>query len=158
MDPNISGSLEDQVSELRLRVRRLEEALAGRGITLGREHAAPAARDAGAAAMGPAPSASALGMGLPVSPALTPAQSPIAPPRFGLTDQAKPEESRSLESRIGSHWFNRVAILAILIGMAWFLKMAMDNHWIGPLGRVLIGLIAGAGLIAWSERFRKPRI
>ena len=42
----------------------------------------------------------------------------------------------------------------MLIGMAWFLKFAIDNHWIGPLGRVLIGLTAGAGLIAWSERFR----
>jgi uncharacterized membrane protein len=38
--------------------------------------------------------------------------------------------------------------------MAWFVKLAIDNHWIGPLGRVLIGLVAGAGLIAWSERFR----
>jgi uncharacterized membrane protein len=30
----------------------------------------------------------------------------------------------------------------------------MDNHWIGQLGRVLIGLVAGAGFIVWSERFR----
>jgi len=47
-----------------------------------------------------------------------------------------------------------VGILAVLIGMAWFLKFAIDNHWIGPLGRVLIGLVAGGALIAWSERFR----
>ena len=74
------------------------------------------------------------------------------PPSFGgLT---APTDSRSLESRIGSQWFNRVGILAVLIGMAWFLKLAIDNHWIGPLGRVLIGLVAGAALIAWSERFR----
>jgi len=59
-----------------------------------------------------------------------------------------------MESRIGSQWFNRIGILAVLIGMAWFVKLAIDNHWIGPLGRVLIGLLAGAGLIAWSERFR----
>jgi uncharacterized membrane protein len=63
-------------------------------------------------------------------------------------------EERSLESRIGSQWFNRIGILAVLIAAAWFLKLAIDNHWIGPLGRVLIGLVAGAGLIAWSERFR----
>ncbi len=43
----------------------------------------------------------------------------------------------------------------MLIGVAWFLKLAFDNHWIGPLGRVLIGLLAGAALIAWSERFHK---
>ena len=63
-------------------------------------------------------------------------------------------EEQSLESRIGSQWFNRIGILAVLIAAAWFLKLAIDNHWIGPLGRVLIGLVAGAGLIAWSERFR----
>ncbi|HVT98651.1 MAG TPA: DUF2339 domain-containing protein, partial [Acidobacteriaceae bacterium] len=55
---------------------------------------------------------------------------------------------------IGSQWFNRIGILAVLIAAAWFLKLAIDNHWIGPAGRVLIGLVAGAGLIAWSERFR----
>ena len=64
-------------------------------------------------------------------------------------------DGQSLESRIGSQWFNRVGILAVLIGVAWFLKLAFDNHWIGPLGRVMIGLLAGAGLIAWSERFHK---
>jgi uncharacterized membrane protein len=43
----------------------------------------------------------------------------------------------------------------MLIGVAWFLKLAFDNHWIGPLGRVFVGLVAGAALIAWSERFEK---
>jgi uncharacterized membrane protein len=42
-----------------------------------------------------------------------------------------------------------------LIGATWFLKLAMDNHWIGPLGRVVAGLIAGTGLVVWSERFRR---
>ena len=62
-----------------------------------------------------------------------------------------------MESRIGSQWFNRIGILAVLIAMAWFLKLAIDNHWVGPLGRVLIGLLAGAGLVAWSEHFRMRR-
>ncbi len=63
-------------------------------------------------------------------------------------------EERSLESRVGSQWFNRIGIIALLIGVAWFLKFAFDNHWVGPAGRVLIGLLSGAALIAWSERFR----
>jgi uncharacterized membrane protein len=66
---------------------------------------------------------------------------------------AKPRAS--FEDRLGSQVFNRIAIIAILIGATLFLKLAMDNHWIGPLGRVLIGLVAGAGLILWSERFRR---
>lgn len=63
-------------------------------------------------------------------------------------------DAESLESRVGSQWFNRIGILAVLIGVALFLKLAFDNHWIGPLGRVLIGLAGGAALVLWSERFR----
>src|SRR5205807_5921772 len=29
-----------------------------------------------------------------------------------------------------------------------------ENNWIGPAGRVTIGLIAGIAVIVWSERFR----
>ena len=60
----------------------------------------------------------------------------------------------SLETRIGSQLFNRIGILAVLIGAAWFLKFAIDNHWIGPAGRVLTGLLSGAVIFAGSERFR----
>lgn len=70
-------------------------------------------------------------------------------------EPALEKPQRSLEDRLGSQIFNRIGIVAILIGATWFLKLAMDNHWIGALGRVLIGLIAGAGLVVWSERFRR---
>jgi uncharacterized membrane protein len=61
----------------------------------------------------------------------------------------------SLENRIGAQLLNRVGILAVLIGMAWFLKLAFDRDWIGPQIRILIGLGCAAGLVAWSERFRR---
>jgi uncharacterized membrane protein len=59
-----------------------------------------------------------------------------------------------LESRIGSHWLNRIGIAALLIGISYFLKFAFDNNWIGPAGRVSIGLLAGIAVVIWSERFR----
>lgn len=61
----------------------------------------------------------------------------------------------SLEARIGSQWFNRIGILAVLIGAAWFLKYAVDQHWLGPAARLWIGILSGVALIAWSERFRR---
>ena len=39
--------------------------------------------------------------------------------------------------------------------MAWFLKLAFDRDWIGPGIRILIGLACAAGLVIWSERFRR---
>ncbi len=81
-------------------------------------------------------------------------QFPVAAPQFRSLEPAPAGDSRSLESRIGSQWFNRIGILAVLIGVAWFLKLAFDNHWIGPLGRVIIGLLAGAALIVWSSAFK----
>ena len=62
--------------------------------------------------------------------------------------------SSDLESRIGSHWLNRIGIAAVLIGVSYFLKYAFDSGWIGPTGRVAIGLIAGIAVVLWSERFR----
>lgn len=60
----------------------------------------------------------------------------------------------SLESRIGSHWLNRIGIAAVLIGISYFLKFAFENNWIGPAGRVAIGIVAGVAVLLWSERFR----
>ncbi len=96
---------------------------------------------------------------LPVPPLSTAVQPPVAVPvpKFLSIEPEPSADSRTLENRIGSQWFNRVGILAVLIGVAWFLKFAFDNHWIGPLGRVLIGLLAGAALIVWSERFPQER-
>jgi uncharacterized membrane protein len=64
------------------------------------------------------------------------------------------QSDSDLESRIGSHWLNRIGIAALLIGVSYFLKFAFDNNWIGPAGRVTIGLLAGIAMVVWSERFR----
>ena len=59
-----------------------------------------------------------------------------------------------LETRIGAHWFNRIGIVAVLIGVSYFLKYAFDNAWVGPAGRVVIGLGAGLAVVVGSEYVR----
>ncbi|MGB8060319.1 MAG: DUF2339 domain-containing protein [Candidatus Sulfotelmatobacter sp.] len=90
------------------------------------------------------------------------AAAPVQPP-YPLVPPSPPPPRRTatahapqpdLESRIGSHWLNRIGIAALLIGISYFLKFAFDNNWIGPAGRVTIGLIAGIAMVVWSERFR----
>ncbi len=158
MDPNDSGShdsgsLEQQLTDLRARVLRLEHTLEERGIAIdpAATQPVPAATPQPAPVPPPPPPHIRWSQAeLPAVLVSTAAETPIRVPRSTV----RPAEDHSLESRIGSQWFNRIGILAMLIGVAWFLKLAFDNHWIGPMGRVIIGLVAGTALIAWSERFR----
>jgi uncharacterized membrane protein len=155
MDPNDLGSLQQQLTDLRARMLRLESALEQRGITTEpadtrREEPAPDPPQGSISATVEPPLPSNVPWTPPEMPAVAAPEAPIRVTRSAV----RLAEDHSLESRIGSQWFNRIGILAVLIGVAWGLKLAFDNHWIGPLGRVIIGLVAGAALIAWSERFR----
>ncbi|MGZ7080718.1 MAG: DUF2339 domain-containing protein, partial [Thermoanaerobaculia bacterium] len=72
--------------------------------------------------------------------------SQVPPPRV-------PRTSANLESLIGGHWLNRIGIAAVLVGVAYFLKYAFENEWVGPAARIGIGIAIGVALLAWSERF-----
>ena len=56
-----------------------------------------------------------------------------------------------LETTIAARWFNRIGILALLVGVSFFLKYAFDNNWIGPAGRIAIGILLGAAMLPWSQ-------
>ncbi len=88
------------------------------------------------------------------APAELPRAAPPSAPPPPLT-MPGPPRALSLETRIGAQWLNRVGIAAVLIGMAWFLKLAFDRNWIGPGVRILIGIACSVVLVVWSERFRR---
>lgn len=91
----------------------------------------------------------------PVTPVSTPRSTGLeSVSLFGTQASAKKKEDIGLEKKIGQVWLNRIGITAVLIGVAFFLQWAFQNGLIGPAGRVAIGLIAGIGLVVWSERFR----
>jgi uncharacterized membrane protein len=92
----------------------------------------------------------------PIPPQLPSPPVPALPPSAAFSPPAKGyASSADLESRIGSQLLNRIGIAALLIGVSYFLKFAFDNNWIGPAGRISIGLLSGIAVIAWSERFRE---
>src|SRR5216684_4771419 len=66
---------------------------------------------------------------------------------------SKPKSSSSLdlETLIGGRWLNRIGIVAIIGAVTFFLKYAFDNNWIGPSGRVAIGILLGAAMLPWSH-------
>jgi uncharacterized membrane protein len=58
----------------------------------------------------------------------------------------------NVEALIAGRWLHYVGILAVLFAVAFFLKYAFENNWIGPRGRVGIGLLMGSALFPWSHR------
>jgi len=138
------------LAELTARVYRVERKL-GMDAQAAAETQTPSKSPAGA----PLPPEVGRSGNVPVPPPLKPpeprAPYPIVPP---ATHPSAAQPEIDLESRIASHWFNRIGIAALLVGVSYFLKFAFDNNWIGPAGRVAIGLIGGIAVVLWSERFR----
>ncbi len=93
---------------------------------------------------------------MPTEQPFEPAPGP--PPAFtSYPAETRRQGNRSVESRIGSQWLNRVGIVALLIAVTLALKFAVDKHWIQftQSGRIVTGLVLGAAVVLWSERFRR---
>src|SRR5271156_4740339 len=92
----------------------------------------------------------------PLSPTHTPA--PVRPPGPAFSQQpmsrgrmTSDAASGNFEEVVAGRWLNYVGILALLFAVTFFLKYAFDNNWVGPRGRVGIGLLAGSILYPWSH-------
>jgi uncharacterized membrane protein len=59
------------------------------------------------------------------------------------------------ERVVGGNWFNRIGILAIILAVGFFFKHAIENEWLGPLGRVTLGVVTGFSFLIGSELIRK---
>lgn len=42
------------------------------------------------------------------------------------------------------NWLLKIGVLMILVGFGWFVSYAFINNWIGPVGRIAIGIVAGS--------------
>ncbi|HTV57289.1 MAG TPA: DUF2339 domain-containing protein [Verrucomicrobiae bacterium] len=146
----------------------------------GRDEAAPAhAEKLSPDRPTPAPAAPATPPGQPVRPEAqvhspspaAPLRSPGAPPPHAAASppssqppHASPlsmppssrESSGDVEAVIAGRWLNYVGILALALAVSYFIKYAFDNNWIGPGGRVALGLVAGSALYPLGQWiFRK---
>jgi hypothetical protein len=92
----------------------------------------------------PAPTA------IPAQPAAPDYSAPVPAPH----SVSAPAET--LEEKIGLTWLTRLGAAVFILGAGFFFKYAVDNDWIGPLGRVAIGISLGLALLAFSE-YQRPK-
>ena len=130
-------ALEAQVRELRAEVSALRDTGDEESTSSPGAPTSPPASGLGA----PAPPPASAGPG----PRTAAGTSAARKPRFAAWRDI------DFEALIGGRWLNRVGILTLLIAAAFFLRYAFENEWIGPTGRVLIGLVSGLGLAGYGE-------
>src|SRR2546430_846905 len=76
------------------------------------------------------------------------------PPHEPRAGESREGKGRDLESLIGGVWFAWAGIIFVVLTVAFTLKLAIDNDWIGPGARVLTGGVGGVALLYVAERLR----
>src|SRR5579871_1576307 len=64
-------------------------------------------------------------------------------------------DNPDIEKFIGENLINKIGIAILVLGIAFFVKYAIDQEWINKVGRVCIGLLCGGILIGLAHRLRK---
>jgi len=65
------------------------------------------------------------------------------------------EKNADLEKFIGENLANKIGIAILVLGIGYFVKLAIDREWITENGRVFIGILCGGVLLAIAHRLRK---
>jgi uncharacterized membrane protein len=74
-----------------------------------------------------------------------------------LRKNAKPFSSAALENIIGTRWIGAIGIVAVILGVSFFLKYSFDNNLIGEAGRVMLGIVGGIAFLATGEYLQKNK-
>lgn len=64
---------------------------------------------------------------------------------------AQPMKPNRLVEWFKEDWLMKLGALLVLIGFSWLVNYAFVNNWIGPIGRISLGLVAGAAVLAFGS-------
>lgn len=64
------------------------------------------------------------------------------------------ERNPDLEKFIGENLVSKIGIAILVLAIGFFVKFAIDNNWIGAVGRVGIGILCGGILVSLAHRLR----
>lgn len=96
----------------------------------------------------------------PIPPVtINPSQHPVSE----VTGPSRPVPSETgaslaLEMRMGTRWIIWLGAVIFLGGVAWALKYTYDNNLVGPVGRILLGVLTGIALLFTGEYYSRRRM
>lgn len=76
------------------------------------------------------------------------------PPPVLISQPTFFERNPDLEKFIGENLISKIGIAILVLAIGFFVKFAIDNNWIGAVGRVSIGILCGGILVALAHRLR----
>ncbi len=85
------------------------------------------------------------------APAPAPAFQTYSPPE--PRPAATETEMANLEADIGKRWITWAGAVVLFFAVSFFVKYALDNHWLGPTGRVALGILFGSALLVAGDHF-----
>ncbi len=78
------------------------------------------------------------------------------PPEFSTTKVNKPPKIKlNLEKFIGENLINKIGIAITIIGVAIGAKYSIEHDLISPLTRIILGYLAGIGLLGFGIKLKK---
>ena len=96
---------------------------------------------------------------LPPRPPVTVAAAAAVPVSHKTLTATSEDEPSTLEEILAGKWLTWVGALAVIIGAGFGFKYAVENNWVGPRERVMIGIFTGlacfaGGAYAMSRKYR----
>lgn len=56
---------------------------------------------------------------------------------------------------LATEWLLKLGAFLLILGIGWFVSYAFAENWIGPVGRITLGFIAGSAVLLFGEWWNK---
>ncbi len=62
--------------------------------------------------------------------------------------KSEPDQANKFSDWLKEDWLMKLGAFLFIVGFGWFVSYAFANNWIGPVGRISIGIVAGVIIMA----------
>ncbi|MFA6529079.1 MAG: DUF2339 domain-containing protein [Candidatus Gracilibacteria bacterium] len=74
-----------------------------------------------------------------------------------VEESSKPTWIADLFNWVREDWLMKLGAFLLILALGWFVTYAFANDWIGPVGRITLGIVAGAGMLGFGYYFMSKK-
>ncbi len=93
-----------------------------------------------------------------IEPSPEPEQRQLLDAAKSLFQSIDRERWATLEAKLGKQWMTWVGAIVLFLSAGFFVKYAFEHQWLGEGARVILGAVAGIGVVAAGERFIRRKM